>query len=388
MQEPNSTAIQTNSIQKEPLPWPAILAGALCALVICFACTLGFGMVHFRQRKAIALLQGGHAITCYTDAPSVGDFLTELKIDVQEADILSHETDALLENGMQITYERAPTVFVRQANGSILTMRARGTVGDVMAAIGIDPATSGVVTYPDPQSEIYGGMMIEIMTLSLTYESVYVTIPYETVYIEDAQMDDGESKIVQPGIDGVLEEIYEVTMLGNTEAARTLSDAQMITPVQNELVHYGTRKATPAPTATPKPTQTKTPTQKPTSTPKPTATPKPSTASMQTGSVNTAAGTVTVGGKTYTIKGTKVVEATAYTHTGNKTSTGIWPHEGIAATDKSIFPMGTVLYVEGWGLVVASDTGVKGDRIDIFMDSYDACIQWGRKSVTVYILEE
>lgn len=82
------------------------------------------------------------------------------------------------------------------------------------------------------------------------------------------------------------------------------------------------------------------------------------------------------------------VVATAYTHTGNRTATGIWPHRGIVAVDPRVIPLGTRLYVEGYGYAVAQDTGglIKGNRIDIFVDSEAEAIQWGRRPVNVRIL--
>ena len=85
---------------------------------------------------------------------------------------------------------------------------------------------------------------------------------------------------------------------------------------------------------------------------------------------------------------TLTVIATAYTHTGNRTATGIWPYRGIVAVDPRVIPLGTRLYVEGYGYAVAQDTGglIKGNRIDVFLDSEEEAIQWGRREVTVRIL--
>ncbi len=83
------------------------------------------------------------------------------------------------------------------------------------------------------------------------------------------------------------------------------------------------------------------------------------------------------------------VEATAYTHTGNPTFTGVYPRIGTIAVDPSVFPLGTRMYVEGYGFGIAEDTGglIKGEIIDLFMDTEKECFQWGRRKVTIYILE-
>ena len=83
------------------------------------------------------------------------------------------------------------------------------------------------------------------------------------------------------------------------------------------------------------------------------------------------------------------VVATAYTYTGSKTATGVWPYEGGVAVDPSVIPLGSKLYIEGYGRARALDTGgaIKGNRIDLFYDSESECEAWGRRPVTVSILE-
>jgi 3D (Asp-Asp-Asp) domain-containing protein len=82
------------------------------------------------------------------------------------------------------------------------------------------------------------------------------------------------------------------------------------------------------------------------------------------------------------------VEATAYTYTGNPTATGVYPREGLIAVDPRVIPLGTQVYVEGYGYAVAADTGgaIKGNIIDVFFPSLKRCLDWGRRPVTIYIL--
>jgi 3D (Asp-Asp-Asp) domain-containing protein len=82
------------------------------------------------------------------------------------------------------------------------------------------------------------------------------------------------------------------------------------------------------------------------------------------------------------------MEASAYTHTGNTTFTGIYPEVGTIAVDPNIIPLGTRLWVEGYGYGIAEDTGkaIKGNKIDLFMETRRECLFWGRRKVRVYIL--
>ena len=83
------------------------------------------------------------------------------------------------------------------------------------------------------------------------------------------------------------------------------------------------------------------------------------------------------------------VQATAYTHTGNNTYTGVYPHIGTVAVDPVVIPLGSRLWIEGYGYGIAQDTGglIKGKRIDLFMDTVGECRSWGRRKVKAYILD-
>ena len=86
------------------------------------------------------------------------------------------------------------------------------------------------------------------------------------------------------------------------------------------------------------------------------------------------------------------MEASAYSPqdpgVGRMPSTGRVLRKGIVATDPYIIPMGTKLYIMGYGEAVAADVGsaIKGNRIDLAFMSRREALEWGRRRVTVYIL--
>nr|WP_318281151.1 3D domain-containing protein [Paenibacillus bovis] len=90
------------------------------------------------------------------------------------------------------------------------------------------------------------------------------------------------------------------------------------------------------------------------------------------------------------------VEATAYTAYCNgcsgKTATGINlrsnPDVKVIAVDPRIIPLGTKVWVEGYGYAVAGDVGgaIKGDKIDVFMPTKEQAFRFGRKKVKIRIL--
>lgn len=71
-------------------------------------------------------------------------------------------------------------------------------------------------------------------------------------------------------------------------------------------------------------------------------------------------------------------------------STPVRDPDGIStiAVDPSIIPLGSKVYIPGYGLAIASDTGglIKGNRIDLFLNSEDECINWGVQTVSLYLI--
>ena len=72
------------------------------------------------------------------------------------------------------------------------------------------------------------------------------------------------------------------------------------------------------------------------------------------------------------------------------TATGLRARKGIVAVDPRIIPLGTKLYIEGYGQALAADTGgwIKGDRVDLCFDSLDECYRYGRRKIYVYLVED
>ncbi|MBS1721086.1 MAG: G5 domain-containing protein [Armatimonadetes bacterium] len=87
--------------------------------------------------------------------------------------------------------------------------------------------------------------------------------------------------------------------------------------------------------------------------------------------------------------------ATAYTaHPSenggsNLSRTGQRLRTGFVAVDPRVIPLGSLVYVEGYGMGLACDTGgaIKGNRIDLLMASSSQANAWGRRKVVVHVLK-
>ncbi|WPK10364.1 3D domain-containing protein [Lysinibacillus louembei] len=91
-----------------------------------------------------------------------------------------------------------------------------------------------------------------------------------------------------------------------------------------------------------------------------------------------------------------VVTATAYTAycegCSGTTAYGIDlranPNQKVIAVDPRVIPLGTKVWVEGYGEAIAGDTGgaIKGHKIDVFIPEYENAMQWGVKTVKIKVL--
>ena len=74
---------------------------------------------------------------------------------------------------------------------------------------------------------------------------------------------------------------------------------------------------------------------------------------------------------------------------GNYTSGGNLVRKGLVAVDPGVIPLGTRLYIPGYGHAIADDVGgaIKGNRIDMAFSSHSEAMDFGRQQVTVYILD-
>ncbi|NLW24687.1 MAG: DUF348 domain-containing protein [Clostridia bacterium] len=197
------------------------------------------------------------------------------------------------------------------------------------------------IVTPDKSTPITDNLVIHITRVKEEVVMLEEEIPFKTERIEVPDLAKGESKIIQKGKNGLSRKTFVITYHNNQEVARKLKEEVMLRKPVNEIIHIGSKQV------------------------------------------------VQRGGKNLSFKETLIMKASAYTHTGNKTATGTFPKRGTVAVDPDIIPLGTKLYVDGYGYGVAQDIGgaIKGNRIDLFMETRQEALDWGLRTVRVYILE-
>ena len=91
----------------------------------------------------------------------------------------------------------------------------------------------------------------------------------------------------------------------------------------------------------------------------------------------------------YTMEATAYTALTAKANPTGYTANGMRAQYGIVAVDPDVIPLGSHVFIPGYGLAIAADTGgaIIGHRIDLCMDRYGDAIRFGRQPVTVYVVQ-
>jgi 3D (Asp-Asp-Asp) domain-containing protein len=190
--------------------------------------------------------------------------------------------------------------------------------------------------------------MPEIDVTRVRDRIVYETepIPSPVTWVDDAYLAPGQSEVRSPGRPGVLLKKYDVTTENDVDVSRRQTGSELVQQPVPQVIACGIK----------------------------TDAAQRLTASRGSGAQVTR---------------TLQVTATAYTRTGYKTASGVWPYVGGVAVDPAVIPIGSKIYIDGYGPARAVDTGglIKGNRIDLFFDTESECQAWGRRSVTASIME-
>jgi uncharacterized protein YabE (DUF348 family) len=187
----------------------------------------------------------------------------------------------------------------------------------------------------------YKGQVIKVTRVAEETIEITNPVPFTREYISDNNLEAGLTRTVSRGNPGQVRQLVKVTYHDGKEAKRETLLSELVRQPVNEVIARGTITS------------------------------------------------VSRGGLRLDFQRALIAEATAYTYSGRRTATGKNPAVGMISVDPAVIPMGSRLYVEGYGYATAADRGssIKGNKIDVFLESKEACRQWGRRPVKVYVLK-
>ena len=338
-----------------PLVVSACVIAPVAAFLIAFAL-----MPKPPEAREVYLYDNGVTTAFRTESSTVGEFLQGVTR-IASADIVLGGAAAPIEPGMVISVKRAFPVTVTSRQKTKVLDMAGGTVEDALDALSIAVRAGDIIT-PSPETKLMPGMQIEHIAVEVLHETEIVKLPFKKEVKKDATLVKGKTKLKTEGKSGSKEVATRIELRDGAEFSREVVSETVLSKPVNQVMLEGTA-APPAPAKKPAPLRNDTRSSNKKGLPKKSQ-----------------------------IKKEIVIEATAYTHTGNPTAMGTMPKVGTVAVNPKLIPYGTKLYIEGYGYGVAEDTGgfvYSNDKpaIDLFMETVKECINWGRKSVKVYILK-
>ena len=309
----------------------AVLAPAVFVLIAFF---------YVITQKTVVLDVDGDQITLRTFSTTVGDMLLEQGVTLLEKDEVSPSVDTIMHKKTLVTVHRATelTILADGQETPVRTMKER--VADVLEEynIGIEPLD---VVEPALESPVEQGMTVQVARVRTENIACDVPVKYEIQREYTVSLPSGSSRVTREGKEGKERQTWQITYRDGVEMLRQMIGQEVLEKPVDQILLCGSGT------------------------------------------------TVSRGGENIRFSRSINMQATAYTHTGRNTATGVPPQYGTAAVDTSVIPFGTDLYVDGYGYAKAMDRGsaIKGNKIDLFFETYEETAVWGKRWVDVYILD-
>ncbi|WP_066398954.1 G5 and 3D domain-containing protein [Cytobacillus eiseniae] len=304
--------------------------------------------VVWKPAQQVHIVKDNEKKTIWTVSETVNELLNEQKISLSDHDKVHPNLEESIKNDLEIEINTAFSLTLSDGGNEKQVWSTSTTVADFLEDQGI---TLGELDRVEPRAEekVKENDMINVIRVEKVTDVVEEPIQFAVVTKKDDQLNKGTEKVVTKGKDGLLNKEYEVTLENGKEVSRKLISEKQVKEKTDKVVAVGTKVV------------------------------------KQVVSRSNESG----GKEVY-------VSSTAYTASCNgcsgKTATGINlkanPNVKVIAVDPRVIPLGTKVYVEGYGYAVAADTGsaIKGNKIDVFFATKAEAYRWGRKTVKIRIL--
>lgn len=298
----------------------------------------------------VTILAGGEQQTVRTATQTVGAALTEAGLEVYGSDGVDPPLGTWLQPNMTIQVQRSFPLTIA-ADGRIIQIRSHHTnVLDVLAEAGI-----GLVGYdytiPGPDAPIKANDTIQVIRVTEDFRLEDVPIPFQTLWQASDQLDLDSTAVVSNGLPGIKRQRIRVRYENGLEVSQTVDGEWVAQQPVNQVIGYGTRINV-----------------------RTVSTPEGSLEYWRLVRMRVTAYTAASSGK-----------APDHPNYGI-TASGVPAGTGVVAVDRSVVPFRSNVYVPGYGVGFAGDTGggVRGRWIDLGYDE-DEYVSWSGY-VDVYYL--
>lgn len=338
------------------------IVASIIILVSFITVYVGAEMVQLPIRNVV-LNDNGSVVYFKSRSGNIGEFLRNNNIGLREEDIISpcKDTELIASTKNEIFIQRAIPIKINVDGQEILVYTQKRTVAEVLEEKNIMLNKDDQLMELNLESIIYSNLDIRILRIKEDILIEKESIAFKTVKKPNQRLEQGVEKVAKQGVEGVKEYSYKVIYEdGEIRSKELVKETIACAPV-DKIIEYGTITSK-----------------------------------------------ITSRGDSFRYKQALDMRSTAYTasfqDTGKSpghpqfgiTYTGVKAKRGIIAVDPRVIPLGTRVYVEGvgntpdYGYAVAADIGgaIKGNIIDIYLDSQPEVTNWGVRKVKVYILSD
>jgi 3D (Asp-Asp-Asp) domain-containing protein len=287
-----------------------------------------------------------------SSASTVGDFLHEQNIDPGPDDYVDPSPDVPLSDGLVVTYRPSAHVTIETARHVFEVDSTAQNVGALLQQQKIVLGPHDLV-HPPTGAALPANGTIVVTRVRIWDRNETRPIAMETRYRLDFSLPPNGSKLIAKGRPGLRRVHVRFTQRDDRTITATILSSKLLRKARPQVVADGVGRYD---------------------------------AFMHlvaTGVVRSA----------YMSQSALQMVATAYTAgcagCSGMTAIGLPAGHGIVAVDPRVIPLGTHLYIPGYGIALAGDTGgaIVGNRIDLGFDSERDAIEFGRRDITVYRLK-
>ncbi len=297
----------------------------------------------------ISILEDGRDISLETTDKTLDDALKDAGIRLGPADEIYPAPSAPVTAGMHIEIHHAKTINLHIGDSTRVIYTQKTTLSDALAEAGLSFSAQDRIE-PALDATVSDGMDARLVRVDGETYTETEPVKHVTVFKPDNSLTGTQTRRVE-GSDGVRVTEYKITIEDGVETDRTFSK-QYYSPQPDDTVIYYAASSLQGSGLS------------------------PSTLTVQR--------TMRMYGTWYDAASSgKVATSSSY----GITASGMPLTKGIVAVDPSVIPLGTRLYIPGYGFAVAGDTGggIVGNRIDLgFPDGVP--VDWNTGWTDVYIL--
>ncbi|HWO94937.1 MAG TPA: ubiquitin-like domain-containing protein [Bacillus sp. (in: firmicutes)] len=305
--------------------------------------------------KSIELVVDNQKKSMWTTADTIKEMLINEKINISKHDQVKPDLDTAIKENLTVQVSRAFPVKLNQGGSEQKVWSTSTTVADFLKQQEIKLDDLDRVE-PSLTSLVTANAVVSVVRVEKVTDVVEEPVGYAVVTKNDPSLEKGNEKVISEGIEGRVAKHYEVIMENGKEVSRKLVKTEEIKASKDRVVAVGSKVVQPV---------------------------------AQTAAVQVSRDDDKAAKEFY-------VRSTAYTAFCNgcsgKTRTGINlranPNAKVIAVDPNVIPLGSKVYVEGYGYAIAGDTGgaIKGNKIDVFFADKSRAYQWGNRTVKIKVL--